>query len=257
MRSSAEAMPKRDDGHDFVHTPRMEVVFLSPRGGERAQGASPRDVEDFGADMTADDLIVEIDKAIRAVFGPGKSLREVPGGELPEETLSDEERRLSAALMRVNHSGEICAQALYQGQAWVAQAEWIRAVLRKAADEEGEHLAWTQARLHELGGRKSLLNPLWYAGALAAGALAGKLGDAWNLGFLAETERQVEAHLSRHLRRLPEKDRKSRAIVERMKIDEAGHAQTAERLGAKELPEVVKSAMRCLSGIMTRTAYWL
>lgn len=202
-----------------------------------------------------DGLIVEFDKAMRAVFAPGRSIRPMPGSDLPEAGLDENEKQHVAALMRVNHCGEICAQALYQGQALASQDPAISTALRQAAEEEGEHLAWTERRLGELGGRKSLLNPLWYAGSLAIGILAGKLGDAWNLGFLAETERQVEAHLNDHLRRLPEYDRKSWAVIEQMKIDEAGHAHTAERLGARELPGAVRLAMRLAAGVMTRTAY--
>lgn len=204
-----------------------------------------------------DKLILEFDKALRAVFSSGRSIRPLPGGDLPEAVLADDERRHVAALMRVNHCGEICAQALYQGQALTSRDALVRVALRQAAEEEGEHLAWTERRLVELGGRKSLLNPLWYAGALSMGIIAGKLGDAWNLGFLAETERQVEVHLMGHLQRLPQNDRKSWAIIEQMKVDEIGHAQTAERLGARELPEPVKLAMKLASGLMTRTAYWV
>jgi ubiquinone biosynthesis monooxygenase Coq7 len=159
--------------------------------------------------------------------------------------------------MRINHVGEVCAQALYAGQAFTARENTVRAALEHAAWEETEHLNWTERRIEELGGRKSLLNPLWYAGALSMGIIAGKLGDAWNLGFLAETERQVEVHLMGHLQRLPQNDRKSWAIIEQMKVDEIGHAQTAERLGARELPEPVKLAMKLASGLMTRTAYWV
>jgi len=204
-----------------------------------------------------DRLIIEFDKALRAVFAPGRSVRAMPGGDLPESGLAEIEKQHVAALMRVNHCGEICAQALYQGQALASRDPAISAVLRHAATEEGEHLAWTERRLGELGGGKSLLNPLWYSGSLCLGLLAGKLGDAWNLGFLAETERQVEAHLNGHLQRLPETDRKSWAVIEQMKIDEVGHARTAELLGAHELPGVVRQAMRLASGVMTRTAYWI
>lgn len=204
-----------------------------------------------------DRLIIEFDKALRAVFAPGRSSRPRPGGDLMEAVLSDSEKRHAAALMRVNHSGEICAQALYQGQALASNNDSIRLALRQAAAEEGEHLAWTERRLAELGGRKSLLNPLWYAGSLSIGIIAGKLGDNWNLGFLAETERQVGAHLDGHLQRLPESDRKSWAVIEQMKIDEIGHSHTAERLGARELPGAVKLAMGLASGVMTRTAYWI
>lgn len=204
-----------------------------------------------------DGLIIEFDRALRALSAPGRSVRPAPGADLSEVELSDNEKRHAAALMRVNHSGEICAQALYQGQALASKEDSIRLVLHRAAVEEGEHLAWTERRLAELGGRKSVLNPLWYAGALSIGIITGKLGDAWNLGFLAETERQVEAHLNRHLQRLPENDRKSWAVIEQMKIDEMGHAHTAERLGARELPGVAKWAMRLASGVMTRTTYWI
>jgi ubiquinone biosynthesis monooxygenase Coq7 len=204
-----------------------------------------------------DGLIIELDKALRALYAPGRSVRPAPGADLSEAELSDNEKRHAAALMRVNHSGEICAQALYQGQALASKKDSIQLALHRAAMEEGEHLAWTERRLVELGGRKSVLNPIWYAGALSIGIIAGKFGDAWNLGFLAETERQVEAHLNRHLQRLPEYDRKSWAVIEQMKIDEIGHAHTAERLGARELPGVAKWAMRLASGVMTRTAYWV
>jgi len=157
--------------------------------------------------------------------------------------------------MRVNHCGEICAQALYQGQAMTSHDASIKQALKHAAQEETEHLAWTGQRIAELGGRKSFLNPLWYAGALSIGVLAGRFGDAWNLGFLAETERQVEAHLENHTARLPLQDRRSREILEQMRHDEAGHAETALRLGARELPRPIKQAMLLASSVMTRTAY--
>ncbi len=204
-----------------------------------------------------DGLIIEFDKALRAVFALGRSARPMPGSDMSEAELAENEKRHVAALMRVNHCGEICAQALYQGQALASQDPAVCAALRQAAEEESDHLAWTECRLGELGGRKSLLNPLWYAGSLSIGIMAGKLGDTWSLGFLAETERQVEAHLRGHLQRLPEHDRKSWAVVEQMKIDEIGHAHTAERLGARELPKAVRLAMRFASGVMTRTAYWI
>lgn len=204
-----------------------------------------------------DALIIEFDKALRAVFAQAYSMRPVPGEGLPEGELSDAEKRNAAALMRVNHCGEICAQALYQGQALASSDSSVRDVLRRAADEETEHLAWTERRIRELGGRKSLFNPIWYGGSLAIGVLAGRLGNAWNLGFLAETERQVEAHLAGHLQRLPQADRKSWVVLEQMKVDEVEHARTAVRLGARELPVPVKLAMKFASGVMTRTAYWV
>ena len=204
-----------------------------------------------------DQLILEFDKALRTVFAPARSVRPVPGDELPDAALEDDERRHAAALMRVNHVGEICAQALYQGQALLSRDPAIRESLQQASDEETEHLAWTERRIAELGGRKSLLNPLWYGGAPAAGMAAGRFGDRWNLGFLAETERQVEAHLKSHLESLPAQDRKSRAIVEQMKADEIEHAETALRLGAQELPAPVKGVMKLAARVMTRTTYWV
>jgi ubiquinone biosynthesis monooxygenase Coq7 len=202
-----------------------------------------------------DGLIVEFDKALRTVFAPARSVRPRPGSELPEVHLSDEERGLAAALMRVNHCGEICAQALYQGQAIMSTDEHAKRALDKAAREETEHLAWTEQRIAELGGRKSMLNPLWYGGSLAIGVLAGALGDRWNLGFLAETERQVEAHLSGHLDRLPADDQRSRAIVTQMREDEINHADTAVALGAHDLPAPVKAAMKAASRVMTTLAH--
>lgn len=202
-----------------------------------------------------DQAIVHFDRALRTVFAPAQSTRPTPGTDLPDTSLSDDERRHVAALMRVNHCGEICAQALYQGQAMTARDDGVRRELEQASEEETEHLAWTEQRIAELGGRKSLLNPLWYGGSLMLGAVAGKLGDRWNLGFLAETERQVEAHLHGHLARLPEGDARSRAILEQMKEDEARHAQTAVALGAHELPAPAKLAMKLVSRVMTTVAY--
>lgn len=207
--------------------------------------------------LSPDRLIVEFDRALRTVFAEARSRREIPGADAPEGELSDAERRRVVGLMRVNHCGEICAQALYQGQSLSSGDPLIGDALREAADEETEHLAWTEKRIGELGGRKSLLNPFWYVGSLAMGILAGKLGDKWNLGFLAETERQVEAHLDGHLGKLPVRDHRSRAIVEQMRDDEVRHAQTAVRLGAAELPAPVRLAMRLTARVMTRTAYYL
>lgn len=202
-------------------------------------------------------MIIEFDKVLRTIFCARHSVRRMPGKCLEEAELPEKKIRHVAALMRVNHSGEICAQALYQGQALTSRNIVIRDVLSLAADEEREHLAWTERRLSELGGRKSRLNPLWYTGSLVLGMFAGRLGDAWNLGFLAETERQVEAHLNRHLRLLPENDLKSRAVIEQMRVDEIGHAHTAEQLGARVLPGAAKLAMKCASGVMTRMTYWV
>jgi len=205
--------------------------------------------------VSAEQFIVEFDRALRTVFSSARSQRPVPGGDLPEAELSEQEKVHVNGLMRVNHVGEICAQALYQGQALTSRDPLVRDALRSAADEETEHLAWTELRLTELGGRRSLLNPVWYIGALSMGVLAGRLGEKWNLGFLAETERQVEAHLDSHLERLPEQDRRSREIVDQMRQDEIRHAETAIRLGAAELPAPVKVAMKLAAKVMTGTAY--
>lgn len=202
-----------------------------------------------------DQLIVEFDKALRTLFAPARSVRPVPGGDMPDTLLSDAQREHVAGLMRVNHCGEICAQALYQGQAIMSRDASVRRELEQASNEETEHLAWTEQRIAEIGGRKSLLNPLWYGGSLALGMLAGRLGERWNLGFLAETERQVEAHLAGHLDQLPAEDQKSREIIGQMKIDEARHAETAIGLGAQELPAPVKAAMKLMARVMTTAAY--
>ena len=204
-----------------------------------------------------DELIVAFDKGLRTVFAPAQSLRSTPGDSLPEGGLTEAQKAHAAALMRVNHTGEICAQALYQGQALTARNPQARAALEQAAREETEHLAWTEQRVEALGGRKSLLNPVFYAGSFALGALAGLAGDRWNLGFLAETERQVVAHLEGHLRQLPEEDRKSRAVVEQMRQDEARHATSAISHGGAELLEPARAAMRCSSKVMTETAFWI
>lgn len=207
--------------------------------------------------MAIDQFILEFDRALRTVFASAETQRQTPGSDLPDAVLSDAEKRHVVGLMRVNHCGEICAQALYQGQALTSHDPAIREALRSAADEETEHLAWTEQRIKELGGRKSLLNPLWYLGSLSLGVLAGKMGDRWNLGFLAETERQVEAHLESHLRELPPQDRKSCKIVDQMRLDEIGHAETAVRLGGAELPLLAKTVMRLSAKVMTHLAYRL
>jgi ubiquinone biosynthesis monooxygenase Coq7 len=202
-----------------------------------------------------DRLIVEFDRALRAIAGVAHASRPSPAERLPEQPISEEERAHAAALMRVNHVGEVCAQALYQGQALTARQPEARAAREKAAREEEDHLAWSAERIRELGGRPSLLNPLWYAGSFAIGALAGALGDKWNLAFLAETERQVEEHLGGHLEALPQDDQRTRAVVEAMRADEARHRASALELGAAELPEPVKRAMRLASKVMTSVAY--
>jgi len=204
-----------------------------------------------------DKLIIAFDNGLHTLLAPAHSARPHPDAGVADSELGADEKRLTAALMRVNHSGEICAQALYQGQALTARNPEARAALEQAATEETDHLAWTARRIAELGGRLSLLNPLWYAGSFALGAAAGLLGDKWSLGFLAETERQVEGHLAGHLDRLPPQDEKSRAVLEQMKDDEARHARAAIEHGAAELPAPVKLAMKLGSRVMTRTAFWI
>nr|WP_255680873.1 2-polyprenyl-3-methyl-6-methoxy-1,4-benzoquinone monooxygenase [Azonexus sp. R2A61] len=202
-----------------------------------------------------DDLIVGFDRALRTLAAPASSVRPVPGADVADVLLGDSERRHVCGLMRVNHSGEVCAQALYQGQALTSRREEVKLALKSAADEEVEHLAWTEARLGALGGRVSLLNPLWYVGSLTIGVVAGVLGDKWNLGFLAETERQVEAHLDGHLDSLPSADLRSRAIVAQMRDDEAGHAKMAMDFGAAELPAPVRVAMKLTARFLTGLSY--
>ncbi len=205
--------------------------------------------------MNIDQFIIEADKVLRTLFVSQTSVRPHPDAELPEADLSELERRHVAGLMRVNHSGEVCAQALYQGQALTSRDPSVREALREAAHEETEHLAWTEQRLRELGSHTSLLNPLWYAGSLTLGVLAGKLGDRWNLGFLAETEKQVTAHLESHLERLPEADEKSAAIIRQMAQDETSHAHTAEALGAAQFPPLIKGLMQQTSRLLTSLSY--
>jgi ubiquinone biosynthesis monooxygenase Coq7 len=204
-----------------------------------------------------DRLIIGFDKGLRTLFAPAQTVRPMPGEMMPDAPLDERARMLAASLMRVNHTGEICAQALYEGQALTARDSAAKGALERAAQEETEHLAWTERRIGELGGRKSVLNPLFYASSFAIGVATGLLGDRWNLGFLAETERQVVDHLSGHLERLPAEDEKSRAILEQMREDEGRHATSALDHGGGELPEPAKRAMRFASGVMTRTAFWI
>ncbi len=207
--------------------------------------------------LNIEKFIIGFDGALRTLLAPAQTVRTIPGKSSSENELTKEERRRSSALMRINHTGEVCAQALYQGQALTAKDAEVQQSLNQAACEEIEHLAWTEQRITELGGRKSLLNPLWYSGSFFIGAAAGMLGDKWNLGFLAETERQVESHLAKHLHSLPGQDEKSRAIVAQMQIDEAGHANAAMSHGGIDLPTPVKLVMRLGSKVMTKTTYWI
>lgn len=205
-----------------------------------------------------DRFIIAFDKGLRTLFAEPRSARPHPGASAQDKAeLQDTQKKHAVALMRVNHCGEICAQALYSGQSVTARNEATVKALQQAAREETEHLAWCEKRIDELGGRKSLLNPLWYGGSFTLGAASGLLGDKWNLGFLAETERQVGKHLESHLDLLPEDDIRSRAILEQMHADETRHAETAVAHGAAELPKPVKAAMRFASRIMTRTSYYL
>jgi 3-demethoxyubiquinol 3-hydroxylase len=207
--------------------------------------------------VNIDTLIVELDKGLRTLAGTPHAARPMPTADADSPALTPEERQEAAALMRVNHCGEVCAQALYQGQALASENAELKGALEQAAHEEEDHLAWAEQRIAELGGRTSLLNPLWYAGSLAIGFVAGKFGDAWNLGFLKETERQVERHLQGHLDRLSAADTRTRAVVAAMQRDEAGHARTAEALGARELPRPVKDAMAVVAKVMTTVSYRL
>ncbi|MCX7206192.1 MAG: 2-polyprenyl-3-methyl-6-methoxy-1,4-benzoquinone monooxygenase [Proteobacteria bacterium] len=204
-----------------------------------------------------DQFISEFDTVLRTLAASAQSVRPHPDAAVTEIEMNTAEKQHAAGLMRVNHCGEVCAQALYQGQALTARDPATRDALREAAHEEVEHLAWTEARIADLGSHKSLLNPLWYAGSLAIGVTAGVIGDKWNLGFLAETERQVAAHLESHLSQLPEQDAKSRAIVAQMHIDETHHAEKAEELGAASLPFPIVKAMKLSSIVMTSLSYRL
>jgi ubiquinone biosynthesis monooxygenase Coq7 len=208
-----------------------------------------------GRRFDLDPCISHFDSVVRVLFGEPAARRPSPAEGSAEDNLDPALRRHAAALMRVNHCGEVCAQALYQGQAAASSNETIKRALDKAAGEESDHLAWSAERVRELGGRLSVLNPLWYAGSFALGYVAGRLGDEWNLGFLAETERQVEEHLQGHMERLGDRDSRTRAIVEGMQREEAEHRRTAERLGARELPAVARRAMRLAARVMTTLSY--
>jgi 3-demethoxyubiquinol 3-hydroxylase len=214
---------------------------------------SPRQPSGESPGDPLDSLIAAADRALRAIFAPAHASRPVPGR--PGDTNFD--RRESAALMRVNHAGEVAAQALYHGQALASRSPATRDLLLQAAREETDHLAWCETRLEELDSRPSLLNPLWYCGSFAIGALAAALGDRTSLGFVVETERQVEGHLDEHLARLPAGDERSRAILNVMRTDEITHGATAKAAGAAELPALARVLMRHAARIMTTAAYWI
>ena len=209
--------------------------------------------------MTLDALLTAVDNGLRTLSGSSHAARPCPAPAAPQTgpALGAAEKQLSGALMRVNHVGEVCAQALYQAQALSTRDPALKQHFEQAAREETDHLAWTQARLRDLGARTSVLNPFWYAGAFGLGLLAGRAGDRVSLGFVVETERQVEQHLQGHLERLPVNDAASRAIVQQMKVDEAGHAAAAHAAGAAELPAPVRWAMRAAAFVMTSTAHRL
>jgi len=204
----------------------------------------------------ADRAIMGLSDILNTLFIPASTTRPFPGKSSDAE-LTEAERKTSAGYMRVNHVGEICAQALYQSQALTAKNPETRKKMQHAADEEIDHLAWCEQRLEELNDRKSVLNPIWYGGSFVIDSLAGIAGDKWNLGFVAETERQVVAHLEDHLTALPEADQRSREVVSQMRDDEAKHAEMAVSAGAAPLPSPLQGAMRIVSRVMTRTAYWL
>ena len=206
----------------------------------------------------SDNLINEFDRALRAIVGVTPLRRAVPqpaSEHAKDYELTESDKDHAAGLMRVNHVGEVCAQALYQAQKLTSRSESVREKLEHAALEEEDHLAWCAKRLSDLNSRPSLLNPIWFAGSFAIGTIAGIAGDEWSLGFVAETERQVEKHLDGHLTELPMHDFKSRAIVEQMRIDEIAHGRMAVEEGGKELPEFVKKMMGVVSSVMTKTAY--
>jgi ubiquinone biosynthesis monooxygenase Coq7 len=210
----------------------------------------------MGSERLLDPFIAAADRALRAIAAPAHASRPYPGAH-QASPLDDAQRRESLGLMRVNHAGEVAAQALYHGQALAARTPATRELLLKAAHEEADHLGWCEQRLRELGSGPSLLNPLWYAGSFAIGVAAAAFGDGASLGFVAETERQVEGHLDEHLQRLPSADRASRAVVDAMRADEMTHASAARAAGAVELPGIVRGVMRATALVMTRTAYWI
>lgn len=206
-----------------------------------------------------DQFIIEIDKAMTTTWGkPAVTDRACPDQHIEnEQDLSAAERKHAAALMRINHAGEVSAQALYQGQALTAKLPEVRAAMEQAALEENDHLVWCEKRIHELDSHKSGLNPFWYAGSFAIGAIAGKIGDKWSLGFVAETEKQVIKHLDEHLDSISEKDFQSRAVIAQMKLDEAHHGTLAVNAGGAELPVPVRKLMGLVSKVMTKSSYYL
>jgi ubiquinone biosynthesis monooxygenase Coq7 len=265
MRSPKHSLPSKAGNTtqtaECVQAITSTLRMPSPAIGESPYTTAPApDFKDAAVSprspSLADHLVTHLDRGLRTLFGrPPTTGRAYPASAAEDAPLSDAERRHAAGLMRVNHCGEVCAQGLYEGQALTARDPVIRDAMRHASDEENDHLAWCRSRLEELGSRPSLLNPLFYAGSVALGTAAGLAGDRWSLGFLAETEHQVVQHLERHLGRLPEADGRSRAVVEQMRQDEAGHAETAEHHGAAPLPAPLRAMMRLSSRVMTTSTY--
>ena len=205
-----------------------------------------------------DQMIIDFDRSLAArISGRRRENRPNPAENIESVPLSKAQTRVSQGLMRINHAGEVSAQALYQGQAFAARSSRVQRIMQEAADEELDHLDWCESRLQELHSHTSYLNPVWYLGSFSIGAFAGLIGDKWSLGFVAETEYQVESHLLSHLDKLPAQDKRSRAILEQMRVDEAQHAQTAVESGAAELPAKVKKLMTLCSRVMTSTTYWV
>lgn len=205
-----------------------------------------------------DRICLSVDQGLRTLTGIAQTTAApYPANGIPEAEFDTQTRKTAAALMRVNHTGEVCAQALYHGQGLVSKDPALQQKLQHAAIEEGDHLTWCQTRIDELGGHASFLNPLWYGGSFCLGMVAGMVGDKWSLGFLAETERQVLVHLEKQLAALPSEDQRSQAILKKMETDEAKHRDEAVSLGANELPEIVKKIMRAMSKVMVKTAYWI
>ncbi len=206
----------------------------------------------------ADTLMMNIDQAMRTLFGrPQVTERTNPAGDIPDTELTEQERDHIARLMRINHTGEVCAQALYQGQALTARDPEVRRNMERSAAEENDHLDWCEQRVEQLGGRLSVLNPIWYAGSFAIGAAAGLAGDKWSLGFVAETEKQVEGHLDEHLNQVPQHDARTRVILEQMKADEIVHGEKARAHGGVSLPQPIKALMKVTAKIMTKSVYRL
>ena len=257
-KGTAGAVQKKRplEGLFFLHLSVRRA--MNATGGQIADDPNAQ-YETASIMSTTDSVITTLDAALRTLFATPRAAQPCPAPAAPDTELSAAEKAHAGALMRVNHVGEVCAQALYTAQALATPNAALRQHFLQASAEETDHLAWTQTRLNELGGRKSLLNPLWYAGAFGLGLLAGRMGDKWSLGFVVETEKQVEAHLDSHLdshlSRLPDGDHSSRAIVAQMKADEARHAREARQAGARELPAPVKGLMRAAAKVMTTVAH--